>query len=115
MSDYISRKAAVKIAQKYGLVNGSALGRHTGLADCIAIEIEGLPAADVEPVRRGNWNIRVSDERTLCLECSVCGRRVDNFNLHRLLIFREYEAACWRYPYCHCGAKMDLEGDHEGL
>lgn len=52
MSDYISRKAAVKIAQKYGLVNGSALGRHTGLADCIAIEIEGLPAADVEPVRR---------------------------------------------------------------
>lgn len=26
MSDYISREAAVKIAQKYGLVNGSALG-----------------------------------------------------------------------------------------
>lgn len=52
MSDYISREAAVKIAQKYGLVNGSALGRHTGLADCIAIEIEGLPAADVVPVVR---------------------------------------------------------------
>lgn len=51
MSDYISREAAVKIATKYGLANGSALGRHTGLADCIAIEIEGLPAADVEPVR----------------------------------------------------------------
>ena len=55
MSDYISRKAAVKIAQKYGLANGSALGRHTGLADCIEIEIEGLPAADVEPVRNGRW------------------------------------------------------------
>lgn len=52
MSDYISREAAVKIAQKYGLANGSALGRNTGLADCIAIEIEGLPAADVEPVVR---------------------------------------------------------------
>lgn len=52
MSDYISRKAAVKIAEKYGLGNGSVLGRHTGLADCIAIEIEGLPAADVEPVVR---------------------------------------------------------------
>lgn len=52
MSDYISREAAVKIAQKYGLANGSALGRHTGVADCIAIEIDGLPAADVEPVRR---------------------------------------------------------------
>lgn len=112
MSDYISRKAAVKIAQKYGLANGSALGRHTGLADCIAIEIEGLPAADVEPVRRGKWNIRVSNERTLCLECSVCGRRVDNFNLHRLLIFGEYGEACRRYPYCHCGAKMDLEDEN---
>lgn len=55
MSDYISREAAVKIAQKYGLVNGSALGRHTGLADCIAIKIKGLPAADVEPVRRSYW------------------------------------------------------------
>ena len=109
MADYISREAAVKIAQKYGLANGSALGRHTGLADCIAIEIEGLPTADVEPVRRGKWNIRVSDERTLCLECSVCGRKVDNFNLHRLLIFGEYGEACRRYPYCHCGAKMDLE------
>lgn len=55
MSDYISREAAVKIAQKYGLANGSALGRRTGLADCIAIEIEGVPAANVEPVRHGRW------------------------------------------------------------
>lgn len=59
MSDYISRKAAVKIAQKYGLVNSSVLGRNTGFADCIAIEIEGLPAADVEPVRRGKWIRRI--------------------------------------------------------
>ena len=109
MSDYISRKAAVKIAEKYGLGNGSVLGRHTGLADCIAIEIEGLPAADVEPVRRGNWNIRFADEITLCLECSVCGRKVDNIDLHHLLEAGEYGEACRRYPYCHCGAKMNLE------
>lgn len=111
MSDYISRAAAVKIAQKYGLANGSALGRHTGLADCIAIEIEGLPAADVEPVRRGNWNIRFADEMTLCLECSVCGRKVDNIDLHHLLEAGEYGEACRRYPYCHCGAKMVLEDE----
>ena len=109
MSDYISREAAVKIAQRYGLVNGSALGRHTGLADCIAIEIEGLPAADVESARRGNWNIRLSRESTLCLECSVCGRNVDNSDLHFLLELGEYRVACQLYPYCHCGAKMDLE------
>lgn len=50
MTDYIRRDDAVKIAEKYGLANGSVLGRHTGLADCIASEISGLPAADVAPV-----------------------------------------------------------------
>ena len=52
MAEYIKRTDAVKIAEKYGLANGSALGRHTGLADCIASEISGLPAADVAPVVR---------------------------------------------------------------
>lgn len=74
--------------------------------------IDSFPTADVAPVRYGKWNIRVSDERTLCLECSVCGRKVDNFNLHRLLIFGEYGEACRRYPYCHCGAKMELEDEN---
>lgn len=52
MNDYVSREAAVKIAERYGLENGSALGRHAGLADCIARDIAALPAAEVEPVRR---------------------------------------------------------------
>lgn len=104
MSDYISREAAKQILSV--LLVKDAAECACNLVDCV------LPV-DVEPVRRGKWNIRVSDERTLCLECSVCGRKVDNFNLHRLLIFREYGEACRRYPYCHCGAKMDLEGNDE--
>ena len=52
MTDYIKRTDAVKIAEKYGLANGSALGRHTGLADCIARDISELPAADVAEVVR---------------------------------------------------------------
>lgn len=71
------------------------------------------PAADVEPVRRGNWNIRLADESTLCLECSICGRKVDNIDLHHLLEAGEYGEACRRYPYCHCGAKMCLEDSHD--
>mgnify|MGYP000905941867 FL=1 len=67
------------------------------------------PAADVEPVRYGNWNIRLADEMTLCLECSICGRKVDNIDLHHLLEAGEYGEACRRYTYCHCGSKMDLE------
>ena len=50
MYDYIKREDAVKIAERYGLANGSVLGRHTGLADCIASEISDLPAADVAKV-----------------------------------------------------------------
>lgn len=73
MSDYISRKAAVEIAQRYGLTNGSVLGRHSGLADCIAIEIEGLPAADVEPVRRGRWECAYDDSTgETDITCSHC-------------------------------------------
>ena len=110
MSDYISREAAIDRLNK----NLSACNPGTFSEMCYADAIETvkhLPSADVEPVRHGKWNIRVSDERTLCLECSVCGRKVDNFNLHRLLIFGEYGEAYRRYPYCHCGAKMCLEED----
>lgn len=52
MAEYIEREAAVKIAERYGLTRGSVLGRHTGIADCIASEIDQLPAADVAPVVR---------------------------------------------------------------
>lgn len=55
MSDYIRRDDAVKIAEKYGLADGSVLGRHSGLADCIASEISDLPAADVAPVHYAHW------------------------------------------------------------
>lgn len=52
MAEYIEREAVVKIAAKYGHVNGSALGKNSGIADCIATEISVFPAADVVPVVR---------------------------------------------------------------
>lgn len=56
MTDYIKREAAINEAEKYGLSDGSVIGRHSGIADCIASEISKIPAADVAPVRRGQWN-----------------------------------------------------------
>lgn len=112
MSDYISREAAIADFEYCTQENS------TWTPQRVKTLLMRILAADVEPVQHGKWNIRVSDERTLCLECSVCGRKVDNFNLHRLLIFGEYGEACRRYPYCHCGAKMDLEdetNDDKGL
>lgn len=101
MTDYIKRTDAVKIAEKYGLANGSVLGRHTGLADCIASEILSLPAADVAPVRHGHWikDEFFSDEVNNGEKCSQCGELIGWFgNLPK---------------YCSgCGALMD--GGNEG-
>lgn len=112
MSDYISREALLDRLNK----NLSACNPGTFSEMCYADAIETVkhfPAADVEPVRRGNWNIRLSRKSTLCLVCSVCGRKVDNSDLRLLLELGEYGAACQLYPYCHCGAKMELEDNHE--
>ena len=65
MAEYIKRTDAVKIAEKYGLANGSVLGRHTGLADCIARDISELPAADVVEVVR-------------CKDCKYFGLNDEN-------------------------------------
>ena len=75
MTDYIRRTDAVKIAEKYGLANGSVLGRHTGLADCIARDISGLPAADVaEVVRCKDCRWRGIEECATFYRCE-CGEQ----------------------------------------
>lgn len=114
MADYISREAAVKIAQKYGLVNGSALGRHTGVADCIAIEIEGITAADVEPVRQVRWWEQYSTPR-------YCGIDADGNPVYRDgVVYYCSNPKCRRKTvikenYCpKCGAKMDLKVENDG-
>ena len=103
MSNYISREAAIELLHYNADERCSA----------VVSDFEEIPAADVEPVRYGNWNIRLADEMTLCLECSICGRKVDNIDLHHLLEAGEYGEACRRYSYCHCGAKMCLEDNDE--
>lgn len=100
MTDYIKRTDAVKIAEKYGLANGSALGRHTGLADCIASEILSLPAADVAPVVHGKWvhsRYDRSSEQFDVVKCSRCGLEAYAMAYH----VRDGN-------YCpRCGARMD--------
>lgn len=90
MDEYIKREAAVKAVEKYGLTNGVAWGRHTGLAICIASEIADIPAADVAPVVHARW---IDDGRGIII-CPECKR---GYNLHA------------KYThYCpHCGAIMD--------
>ena len=95
MTDYIKRTDAVKIAEKYGLANGSVLGRHTGLADCIASEISCLPAANVAPVVHGRWEIVVGSNGKEYMVCTCCRVSQDLTGV---------------FTYCpNCGAKM-MEG-----
>ena len=95
--EYISRAEAVKIAEKYGLANGSAFGRHTGLADCIASEISGLPAADITPVVHGQW-VDNGIPDSILNGCSVCG----------------FTCGSSSFFYCPiCGAKMDESDEPE--
>lgn len=100
MAAYIEREVAVKIAERYGLTNGSVLGWHTGIADCIASEIEATPTADVAPVIHARWIGSKYDPETgdYMEKCSHCG-----------VFSREY----WK-PHCsECGALMDLDEQGE--
>ena len=97
MTDYIKRTDAVKIAEKYGLANGSVLGRHTGLADCIARDISELPAADVAEVVHARWE-RVRSN-WYCTGCNK-GYRITKGS-----------PMTSSFSYCpNCGAKMDGGG-----
>ena len=117
MADYIDREAAEKVAERYGCTYGASLGRHSGLADCIASEIEALPAADVSPVRHGEWEwfeewIPCTTEHPR--ECEDCGWRCGNCKQ----ALEDMVGGYWDNPdetpklaYCpNCGAKMDGGG-----
>ena len=94
MAKYIEQEVAVKIAEKYGLTDGSVLGRHSGIADCIASEIAALPIADVAPVVYGKWEVIHIKNHWDKARCSACKR-----------VFESYE---WGSNYCPvCGAKME--------
>lgn len=94
MSDYISREAALTELQNPELFNVSPR---------VLQILRDLPAADVEPVRRGRWVRPHWRNSSYCCDCSECGGEA---------MHREYQ---WNkkgiYPICpNCGSKMDLEG-----
>lgn len=94
MTEYINKEDAIKVAEKYGTTNGSVLGTHSGVADCIAAEIYRLPAADVMPVIR-------------CKDC-VHSHRIDGakeeYDCRKLSYFSERLPP---YHFCSYGEKMN--------
>lgn len=65
---------------------------------------DGIPTADVAPVVHGRWELLRKGDWTSVFACSVCGRRetiVESESYNSQLKMPK------KYPYCHCGAKMD--------
>ena len=119
MTDYIKRTDAVKIAEKYGLANGSVLGRHTGLADCIARDISELPAADVAEVVHGTPVTEVRTRTIVGYNEEIGVLAGDRSKLYRRNMVHvdipyDYCPVCgatlcsrWHNFCGKCGAKMD--------
>lgn len=102
MSDYISREAAKEAFENADAdVCESYPDGHCdwgfGRSNINAV-IDGIPAADVEPVRHGLWKQCFEDWRQQIdgNECFVCG-------------FKYFGTGIRSFHYCpNCGAKMDL-------
>ena len=67
--------------------------------------INSVPSADVAPVRHGRWLLITAGYRNFGWCCSECGRSV-SINCDEELMQSKLEK---EYPFCHCGARMDLE------
>lgn len=109
--EYIERGAILDaIAEGHGKINDTQEGTAIEIWD----EIKKIPAADVVEVRHGEWVIKsvsyrmIDDfDEELYVECPFCKRRfwvAYEFDDEKILKY-----AREKYPYCHCGAKMDGE------
>lgn len=102
MVEYIDRQAAIDFVNSGHLVNPN---EPRWSDNEVVAFLKSRPSADVQPVRRGNWEERkVSDKncidewQTAC--CSVCHK------YHTTPYMYYFD----NYNYCpNCGAKMDGE------
>lgn len=99
MSDYISREAAIVDFKRCNHENPDWTPQR------VKTLLMRIPAADVEPVRHGEW-LRTDDDWSslVTIQCSACGGEwcfeVDE------------DVQLLGYNYCPgCGCKMDLEDE----
>lgn len=112
MKEYIERAVAVKKFENYRRDCEEENDERAAqiFEDCIS-ELMAIPAADVADVRHGRWNPEIHHtyipveydqngdpilHEYTSFRCSLCGREEPK-----------------EEPYCHCGARMGKEADHE--
>lgn len=104
MAEYIDREALLETISKIG---GSPLSEWdtVGVVSLVANQ----PAADVAPVRRGEWLDLRGDYQTA--KCSFCASQYEvTFGEESNgMLFDTFKRF---YKYCpHCGAKMEVPND----
>ena len=67
---------------------------------CVESAVENAPTIEAEPVRHGRWKFEFKLAGSNFYRCSECNRQ-------EVLLAKEDVHEY--FPYCHCGAKMDLE------
>lgn len=108
MAEYICREEAIEaIRQTYCPNCDSCNGlmcKACGYKDCMDI-VDDVPAADVQPVKRGKWECEHYDELIECYvaNCSECGyESTDNYRITP------------NHRYCeYCGTRMIKDGVFE--
>lgn len=91
----MTREEAIKILSNrdgYGIPSGY----NGGYAEAIEVAIEALKA---EPIKHGKWILVMRSAFKNFYICSECHRKIEDCDAPALIPIR--------YPYCHCGAKMD--------
>lgn len=111
MDEYVKRAAIMEFPIRKDHCDKERANEHFIFGIESVLEyVQNLPAADVAPVVHGRWKLLHKGDWTSVFVCSVCGRREtitesDSYN-SRIKMPR-------KYPYCHCGARMDGGNDND--
>ena len=99
MAEYIERDAlevALNHRLNFLMAENGEYDHYTSGFDEAVTRVENFPAADVAPVRHGEWEIVVGSNGKEYMVCTCCRVSQDLTGV---------------FTYCpNCGAKMDLEG-----
>lgn len=111
MADYIEREALLKEIEQQKRSSKNSFPRQHFVVGDVMTCIRTFPAAEVAEVRHGRWNPEIHHtyipveydqngdpilHEYTSFRCSLCGREEPK-----------------EEPYCHCGARMGKEADHE--
>lgn len=109
MKEYIERAAAMEFILGLTIVDPSV----AQYANAVYYNLQSLPAADVVEVRHGRWVSEIH-HTYLPVEYDDAGDSIlHEYTSYRCSLCGREEAK--KEPYCHCGACMDKEDEHEAM